>query len=248
MSYLPDVYDLNDPDILDAVWLQSDKADYDPSGNLLSPRTEEQGRQKPNAKFGNGVSEVIRQLAAAWQGTVMPDAMRIASWFQLPNYTTAGLPDAAEQGAGSLVWDTTTESLKASDGADWNEVGGVEDLFLHFGCNTAATQVALPINGDSVASTTVNIGNANWLAPFDCTVVEVVCRCVGAANYDSTTIATHVDGSATGHSATHELDAGAGDVTFTLGADVDAGTRLAITFDATTNGDELVGYVRIRRR
>lgn len=123
-----------------------------------------------------------------------------------------------------------------------------DDLFLSFGCNTAQNLVALPINGDSIAATTIDIGTANWIAPYDCTVVECVLRDIGPLDYDSTVVATHINGGAAVDSDTHELDVAAGNVTFVLGTDVDAGDRLAVSFDATTNAGELTGYVRIRRR
>lgn len=127
-SYQPEVYDLLDSDFQDQIWNQSDKSDYDINGNLVEPVSEEGARQKPNAKFGNGVSHVLRQLADFFQGLAMPTALDVEEWFRLPRYATGSLPAGNALNEGRLYFDTTTNRIIYDDGGTLRSVANTVDV------------------------------------------------------------------------------------------------------------------------
>lgn len=128
-----------------------------------------------------------------------------------------------------------------------SRLGATEDTLLTFGCDTGTALVALPLNGAATAAASIDIGSANWLASYACVVVEAVLLCI-SSTYGIVTVAAHIDGNAV-PAASDTKSLAAGVVTrFELGADIDVGQRLAVSFDAASDGGDLVGYVRIRRR
>lgn len=121
-----------------------------------------------------------------------------------------------------------------------------DDTIIPLGFDAPATFVYLPIRGTSTSATATDAA-VNWIAPWDCEVVEVVLLNI-TTSYDETVVTTHTDsGSAVVDTATADLVTGVGPVVFPLGTAVEAGQRLRIGFDATSDGGPVTGYIRIRR-
>lgn len=123
------------------------------------------------------------------------------------------------------------------------------DLFLPVAFDAATLLVYLSLYQNAVANSgDIDNLTCNWLAPYDCTVVEVVLQNL-SADYGTTVVGSHVNGNTTPvDTDTQSLTVAGGVTTFTLGTDVDAGQRLAISFDGQFSGDDTIGYVRIRAR
>lgn len=77
---------------------------------------------EPTAEWRNKVDTVVAHFADYVQGLTPITGLQVATFFELPIYTTAALP-AASSGEGRVVYDTTTNTLKYSNGSSWVELG-----------------------------------------------------------------------------------------------------------------------------
>lgn len=123
---------------------------------------------------------------------------------------------------------------------------GVADFYMSLTFDAAQALTYLGMNGNNAISSTFQ-SFVQWLAPYDCEVVEVVLQNIEAAAYGNTIIGTHIDENVTPEDTdTQSLDQGDGAVTFTLGTAVTAGQRLTISMDAQFAGNDVVGHILIR--
>ena len=120
----------------------------------------------------------------------------------------------------------------------------IRDVYLYLSGQVATTLVYLAFNG-AVANANIANNNVNWVAPFNCTVVEAVFYLIDS-NYGTTVIGAHVNENATPDTSDSQTFNADTLVTWTLGTTLSAGDRLAISFDGQFDGGNFSGYVRVR--
>lgn len=125
-----------------------------------------------------------------------------------------------------------------------NFSASIRDFYIPIAGDLATTLQYLSFVQSAIGGT-INVNHVNWLAPFACTLIDVVLYNIDTG-YGSTIIGAHINENAVASVTDTQTFNAFATVTWTLNQAVAAGQRLAISFDGTLSGGHFTGYARIR--